>query len=726
MKNQFKIQNAKCIIVLAMAISNFAIAQTPMSKTISDSVIVAATRTDGKQGVAYTQVSKEDLKKQNLGQDIPVLLNLTPSVVVSSDAGNGVGYTGIRIRGSDATRINVTVNGIPMNDAESHGLFWVNMPDLASSVNSIQIQRGAGTSTNGAGAFGASINIQSNVLNAEPYAEVNSSAGSFNTFKNTVMVGSGLVGGKFTFDARLSKITSDGFVDRAASDLKSFFVSGGYYGTKTIIRANVFSGKERTYQSWYGIPEAALDTNRTYNFYTYDNQTDNYQQDHYQLIGSHSINNNWNLNLALHYTRGKGYYEEFREQDDFANYGLPNFQLLQDTIPPITVSTTDLVRQRWLDNHFYGLTYSVNYKSYNRLSFILGGGANQYRGAHYGNIIWMQYAGSIPKDYRYYDNDAVKTDINVYGKANYDFGAGINAFVDLQYRHVGYSFLGFDNNLQNVQQDVSLNFFNPKAGINVELPSDQQLYLSVSVAHREPTRDDFTQSTPASRPKAERMIDTELGYKKHWKNAMVGANGYFMYYQNQLVLTGRINDVGAYIRSNIDQSYRAGIELEGAVNIGKKVKLAGNLTFSQNKVLDFAEYIDDYDNGGQVVNRYKSTDISFSPNMVGAATLSYEPVKKLVFSLINKYVSRQYLDNTSNKARSLNPYTTQDLRINYNFSVGAAKDISLILSVNNLLNAKYEPNGYTFSYLYGGQQTTENYYYPQAGINVMGGVGVRF
>lgn len=722
---QLSVISYQLTVALAMLFSATAIAQGPISKTISDSVIVAATRTDGKQGLAYTEVSKDDLRKQNLGQDIPVLLNQTPSVVISSDAGNGVGYTGIRVRGSDATRINVTVNGIPMNDAESHGLYWVNMPDFASSVNSIQIQRGAGTSTNGAGAFGASINIQSNVLNDEPYAEVNSSAGSFNTFKNTAMVGSGLIGGKFTFDARLSIISSDGYVDRAFSDLKSFFVSGGYYGTKTIIRANVFSGKERTYQSWYGVPEAALDTNRTYNYYTYDNQTDNYQQDHYQLIASHSINSNWNLNLALHYTRGKGYYEEYKSQDEFANYGLPNFVVIADTLPPYNIFTTDLIRQRWLDNHFYGLTYSVNYKSHKCFSFIVGGGANQYRGKHYGSLIWMQYP-SVPKDYRYYDNNAVKTDINVYTKANYDFGAGINAFIDLQYRHVGYSFLGYNNNLQNVQQDVSLNFFNPKAGITFDLPSNQQLYLSVSVAHREPTRDDFTQSTPASRPKAERMIDTELGYKKRWDNASVGANGYFMYYQNQLVLTGRINDVGAYIRSNIDQSYRAGIELEGAVNISKKVKFAGNFTFSQNKVMNFAEYIDNYDSGIQLVNEYKRTDISFSPNMIAAATISYEPVKKLVFSLINKYVSRQYLDNTSNKSRSLNPYTTQDFRINYNFSVGAVKDVSLIFSVNNLLNAKYEPNGYTFSYVYLAENVTENYYYPQAGINFMGGLGIKF
>jgi iron complex outermembrane receptor protein len=707
-------------VVFAVLFSANTFAQTPINKTISDSVIVAATRTNGKQGIAYVEVSKEDLRKQNLGQDIPMLLNQTPSVVVNSDAGNGVGYTGIRIRGSDATRINVTVNGIPLNDAESHGVYWVNMPDFASSVNSIQIQRGAGSSTNGAGAFGASLNMQSNVLNAEPYAEVNSSAGSFNTFKNTIMAGTGLIDGKFTFDARLSKISTDGYVDRAFSDLKSFFVSGGYYGTKTIIRANVFSGKERTYQSWYGIPEAALDTNRTYNYYTYPNQTDNYQQDHYQLIGSHSINNNWNLNLALHYTRGRGYYEEYKSQDNFASYGLTSFIAGTDT-----VTATDLVRQRWLDNHFYGLTYSVNYNSNKRFSFILGGGANQYRGKHYGTLIWMQYA-TVPIDYHYYDDNAVKTDINVYTKGNYNFGAGINAFVDLQFRHVGYSFLGFNYNLQSVQQQVNLNFFNPKAGITVDLPSDQQLYLSASVAHREPTRDDFTQSTPDSRPKAERMVDGELGYKKRWKTASIGANAYLMYYKNQLVLTGRINDVGNYIHNNIDQSYRAGIELEGAVNITRTLKFAGNVTLSQNKVLNYTEYIDDYDNGGQITNQFKKADISFSPKLIASATLSYEPVKNLVFSLVNKYVGRQYLDNTSNKARSLSAFTTQNLRINYGFKVPHLKEISLTLAVNNLLNAKYAPNGYTFSYVYGGQQTTENYYYPQAGINFMGGVGLKF
>ena len=703
-------------------ICNSVFAQDTIKKrNITDSVIVSSTRANSKQGMAYSEISKVEIAKQNLGQDIPMLLNQTPSVVVNSDAGNGVGYTGIRVRGSDATRINVTVNGIPINDAESHGVFWVNMPDFASSVNSIQLQRGVGTSTNGAGAFGASMNIQTNVLNAVPYAEVNSSGGSFNTFKNTVMAGSGLLAGKFTLDARLSKITSDGYVDRAASNLKSFFVSGGYYGVKTIVRLNVFSGTERTYQSWYGIPEASLDTNRTYNYYTYPNQVDNYQQDHYQLIASHSINNNWNVNFALHYTKGCGYYEEFRGQDDFANYALPNFVLNTDTI-----ATSDIVRQRWLDNDFYGLTYSVNYNSNKRFSFTIGGGANQYIGAHFGTIIWAQYAGNVPKDYRYYDNNATKNDINIYTKANYDFGAGINGFVDLQYRHIGYSFLGFNNNLVNVQQDVTLNFFNPKAGITVDLKNKQTLYASVSVAHREPTRDDYTQSTPQSRPKAERLIDTELGYKKTWDKAQIGVNGYFMYYKNQLVLKGNINDVGAYIRSNIDQSYRAGIELEGAVNISKRLKFAGNVTFSQNKVIGFVEYIDNYDDGTQQATQYNRTDISFSPNLIAAATLSYEPVKNLVFSLQNKYVGKQYLDNTSNEARKLNAFTTQNLLINYSFKIPYIKEISLSLMVNNIFNAMYEPNGYTFSYIYGGQKTTENYYYPQAGINVMGGIGIKF
>lgn len=721
---QLKIQNSKCIMVFIILIIPFvhlSAQQDTIKRQITDSVIVSATRANAKQGIAYSELKKVEIQKQNLGQDIPVLLNQTPSTVVTSDAGNGVGYTGIRVRGSDATRINVTVNGIPINDAESHGVFWVNMPDFASSVSSIQLQRGVGTSTNGAGAFGATMNIQTNVLNAEPYAEVNSSAGSFNTFKNTVMAGSGLLAGHFTLDARLSKITSDGYVDRASSNLKSFFVSGGYYGTRTIIRLNVFSGAERTYQSWYGIPQAALDTNRTFNYYTYPNQTDNYQQDHYQLIASHTINSNWNLNLALYYTKGRGYYEEFKAQDEFANYGLPNFILNTDTI-----TAADLVRQRWLDNGVYGLTYAVNYTNGKRLDMTLGGGANQYKGKHYGDIIWMQYAGAVPKDYRYYNNSATKNDVNTYLKAMYDFGAGITAFADVQYRYVGYTFLGFDNNLNNVQQQVNHHFINPKAGLTVELPSRHTLYTSVSMAHREPTRDDYTQSTPQSRPKAERMIDTELGYKKQWDIAYIGTNAYFMYYKNQLVLTGQINDVGAYIRSNIDKSYRAGIELEGAVNIGKKVKLAGNATFSQNKVFDFTEYIDDYDTGVQQMVQHTSTDISFSPNWIAAATISYEPVKHLVFSLQNKYVGKQYLDNTSNEERKLNGFTTQNLLINYSFSIPYVKEISLRFMVNNLLNAKYEPNGYTFSYIYGGQKTTENYYYPQAGINFIGGIGIRF
>ena len=518
-----------------------------------DEVVVSATRANQKSAIAYTDVTRQELNKLNLGQDIPQLLNFTPSVVTTSDAGAGVGYTGIRIRGSDATRVNVTLNGIPYNDAESQGTYFVDMPDFASSVSSIQIQRGVGTSTNGAGAFGASINIQTNKLEEKPYAEVNLSGGSFGTRKVNILAGTGLLNNHFVLDARLSKIHSDGFIDRAFSDLKSFYLSGGYYAKNSFIRLNVFSGQEQTYQAWNGVPEAILPTNRTYNSFTYDNQTDNYQQDNYQLISSFGLSKNWRLNASLFYTKGKGYYEEFKPNDAFSKYNLPPV-----VIGDSTISKTDIVRRKWLNNDFYGTVFSLDYNSFGKLTANIGGGWNQYQGGHYGEIIWTRIAGNTNIRNRYYNDDANKTDVNLYAKAFYQFSNQFNGFLDLQVRTVGYSFLGFNSQLQNVQQNANLTFFNPKAGLTYTINDHSTAYASVGVGHREPNRDDYTQSTPESRPKAEQLIDYEAGYKIQGQKFTVSVNGYYMAYQNQLVLSGQINDVGAYNRVNIPKSYRAG------------------------------------------------------------------------------------------------------------------------------------------------------------------------
>ena len=686
-----------------------------------DEVVVSATRANQKSAIAYTNITGQELNKLNLGQDIPQLLNFTPSVVTTSDAGAGVGYTGIRIRGSDATRVNVTLNGIPYNDAESQGTFFVDMPDFASSVSSIQIQRGIGTSTNGAGAFGASLNIQTNSLQEKPYAEVNVSGGSFGTRKVNVLAGTGLLNNHFVLDARLSKIYSDGFIDRAFSDLKSFYVSGGYYAKNSFVRLNVFSGQEQTYQAWNGIPEDILKTNRRYNAFTYDNQTDNYQQDNYQLISSFGLSKACRLNASLFYTKGKGYYEELKPNDAFSNYNLPNV-----VIGDSTIKQTDIIRRKWLNNDFYGTVFSLDYNSFGKLTANIGGGLNQYRGGHYGEIIWARVAGNTNIRERYYNDDATKTDANLYAKAFYELSQKVNGYVDLQVRTVNYSFLGFNSKLQNVQQDATLTFFNPKAGLTYSISDRTTAYTSVGMGHREPNRDDYTQSTPESRPKAEQLIDYEAGYKIQVQKVAFTANVYFMDYRNQLVLSGKLNDVGSYNRVNVPTSYRAGLELESGIILTKKLRWNVNATFSQNKVKSFIEYLDNYDTGSQESRPHNQTDIAFSPNIIAGSQLLFTPVKKLELGLLSKYVGKQYLDNTSSENRKLNSYFTNDIRFIYSIQPNFVQEIVFTLLFNNVLNELYESNGATYPYISEGRVVNDNYYYPQAGRNFLAGVRVRF
>ncbi|MDX5420084.1 MAG: TonB-dependent receptor [Hymenobacteraceae bacterium] len=726
----------------------------PTSVSASE-VLVSATRANEKTGTTFSNVTREQIAERNFGQDLPYLLEQTPSVVVNSDAGAGVGYTGIRIRGSDITRINVTVNGIPINDSESHGTFFVNMPDFASSVEDMQVQRGVGTSTNGAGAFGASINIQTQQVRREAYAETDNSYGSFDTWKNNVRFGTGLINGKFAFDGRLSRIKSDGYIDRAFSDLKSLYFSGGYYGEKTTLKFVTFSGQEQTYQAWYGTPEALvygneadlqayIDRNgiegsdlenlrtagRRYNYYTYDNETDNYQQDHYQLHLSHDFSPELTFSGALHYTYGRGYYEQFRNNDRLSNYGLPNVEIGGQVI-----SRTDLIRRRWLDNDFYGATYALQYNPSTRLSATLGGAWNRYDGDHFGEVIWARYASTSNIRDRYYDNNAVKTDFNIFGKVTYSLTDQLSLFGDMQVRSIGYTFEGIDNNFENLEQEVNYTFYNPKAGLSYELRKGHQVYASYAIGNREPVRDDFTESTVDSRPEHETLRTVEAGYRCQLAlgevagralSANVEANYFFMDYKNQLVLTGEINDVGAYTRTNIDKSYRQGIELAGAVRLGSSASLSSNLSYSQNIVRDFEEFIDDYDEGGQAINRYDETAIAFSPDFVSATQLEVEVLKGLRTAFIFKTVSKQYLDNTENESRIIPAYQVGDLRLRYTTGFkGVLKGLELGLLVNNIFNERYAANGYTFSYIAGGQ-ITENFYYPQATRNFLASVGLRF
>lgn len=717
---------------------------------IADEVVVRSTRAGANSATTFKNIAKTDLEKQNLGQDLPFLLNQTPAVVVTSDAGNGIGYTGIRIRGSDASRTNLTINGIPVNDAESQGSFLVNLPDFASSVDNIQIQRGVGTSTNGVGAFGASVNIQTNTLNEKPYAEVASSGGSFGSIKNTLKVGTGLIG-NFAFDGRLSMINSNGFIDRGSSNLRSFFLSGGYYGKHSLLKFNVISGKEKTYQAWNGIPEAKLfgtpedlekhyernpDTyptqqdslnlfnsgRRTYNYFTYDNQTDNYRQDHYQAFYTQELSDNLSLNLGLHFTHGEGYYEEYKYNATLADYGLNNVVIGGETI-----TNSNLVRQKWLNNNFYGTVFSLQYKPVNALELTLGGAYNKYDGNHYGKVIWAQYASNSSPDNRYYDNDATKKDFNIYGKASYGINDKLRAFVDLQYRNVNYSFLGYDQELNNVQQDVILNFFNPKIGFNYQINNSSSAYLSYGHTGKEPNRDEYTQSTPQSRPKPEKLDNIELGFRNQTAKRNVGVNLYYMKYKDQLILTGQINDVGEAIRVNTPDSYRAGLELDGSLVLAKFLTWNLNAAVSTNKVKNFKEYVTNYDDAdGMDTISYNKTDISFSPALIAGTQFIVAPVKNLQVTLSGKYVGKQYLDNTSNNNRSISSFFTGDLLINYNLQFKGIKNLGFSLMVNNLFNTHYVSNGYTWGYVYGGERIIENFYFPQSGTNILAGVNLKF
>ena len=700
---------------------------------LEEEVVISATRASVKTPSTYQNISKQELKGKNLGQDIPFLLESTPSVVVTSDAGAGIGYTGIRIRGTDITRINVTINGVPLNDPESQGVFWVNMPDFASSVDNIQVQRGVGTSTNGAAAFGASINIQTQKLNAGPYAEINSSAGSYNTFKDNIGFGTGLIGGKWAVDGRLSKITSDGYIDRAFSDLKSFFVSGGYYGEKTIVKVSVSSGKEKTYQAWNGVPGDSLETNRTYNpsgeyidaegnIKYYDNQTDNYQQDHYQLHFSHAINRNLNINTSVFYIYGRGYYESYKMDQRFAKYGLGNVLIGNDTI-----ISTDLIRRKHLDNSFYGITLSANYNNHKKIQTTFGGGWNDYDGEHFGNIIWAQYASNGSIDRRWYDNTGKKQQYNLFYKLNYQVVDPLSIYADLQVRGVKYEIAGTHDDLRDISQKHDFTFFNPKLGAMYDFNTHNQMYFSFAVANREPTRSDYRDADEDHQPRPERLFDYELGHSYKSSRFMVNTNFYYMNYKDQLVLTGEINNVGAPIFTNVPESFRAGIEVQAGWKISEKLRWEVNGTFSKNKIRDFTEYVDNWSYPyEQVTTDLGQVDISFSPEIITNSSLSYEPVKNLYLKLVSRYIGKQYIDNTSSNQRKLDAYFTNDIRINYSFSTNFIKEIGLYVMINNVLSETYEPNAWVYRYYYEGKEYSMDGYFPQAPVNFLAGVSLKF
>lgn len=686
-----------------------------------DAVLVSAVRAHSKTPVSFSNLTKKEIAPRNLGQDIPLLMNFMPSVVTTSDAGNGVGYTGIRVRGSDATRVNVTINGIPYNDSESHGTFWVNMPDFASSVESLQLQRGVGTSTNGAGAFGASLNMLTDTFSEEGTGEISNAFGSFNTRKHTVKFSTGLMNDHFEIAGRLSNIASDGFIDRAKSDLKSYFLQGTYVGKNTLIKALAFGGTEKTYQSWNGLEDPEkLKNDRTYNVsgqYTdddgnvffYDNETDNYQQDHFQLHWNQRIAERWSSNIALHYTKGKGFYDNFKEDADYAEYGLEAIN---------GEATTDLVRQKWLDNDFYGTTFSLNYKT-QKLDVILGGGWNKYEGAHFGKVIWTRFGAKNNPGGKYYDDDAIKVDGNIFAKANYQITSKLNLYGDLQYRRVSYKANAAET---GIVADV-FNFFNPKAGLNFDINTKNALYFSYAKANREPNRDDYENGSP----KPEQLDDFELGWRYNSETVRLNVNGYYMKYKNQLVLTGALNDVGAPVRENVGDSYRMGVEVDASIRLHRKLYFKPNLTISQNRNKDFY-----FEKDGSLQN-LGNTNIAFSPNVVAASQFVFLPIKGLQLALLSKFVGEQYMGNVDFESSKLESYAVSDFNISYEIQTKSIfKSIVINALVNNIFDYKYESNGYFYTYdddfsNPGTIQTVGGAgYYPQAGINVLAGLTLKF
>lgn len=732
-------------------------AQNTQQQIITDSVEVLAPvevraiRAGAKAPFAIANIYQKEIGKQNLGKNLPFFLNQMPSVVVSSDDGLGVGYTGMRVRGTDLTRTNYTINGIPVNDPESQLVVFVNFGDLASSVNSIQLQRGVGSSTNGPGAFGASVNISNLEQGKVPYANIDNSFGSYNTWKHTVRAGTGKLKGGFQFDARLSKINSDGYIQRGFSDLKSlqFISSWTSKDENTSVKFNLFTGKERTGQAWNGIGVLFTDeaTPATFDYSDtltkigrrsnfigamkngeyYSDQTDNYQQDYYQLFFNHKFNSNWSANVAGFMTRGKGFYNEYKLKQTYSEYGLqPYVRAIGDTL-----FATDLIRQLWLDNHYYGGVFSANYQT-EKTDVNIGGAYTMYDAKHYGFVKWAEHA--IPADHRWYHHPADKNDFNIFAKWQQMITDGLYGYIDLQYRNVNYIIDGSrkDASLRINQQ---YNFFNPKAGLSymlTHLNGQSKIYGSFAAANKEPNRNDFEAALKNELPKHETLYDYELGYLYNGTKVSAGTNLYYMDYKNQLILTGKVNDVGEYMRANVDKSYRSGIELTAGYRPYQWLNISANAAFSKNKIKSITQYNDDYDNGGQTEEKYENTDIAFSPNVIAGATISLEPFyayqsdNHFYIDLLGKYVGRQFLDNSTNVMRSINPFSVFDARLRYDLKPSWIKEMSVIVMLNNIFNKKYENNGYTYSYRYDGSNITENYYYPQTGFNFNIGINLGF
>ncbi len=690
--------------------------------------IKASRLPDKAAGTLYTLPSRE-IRKINNGQDLPMLLQGTPSAVSTSDAGSGIGYTGLRIRGTDMTRINVTVNGVPFNDPESHEVYWVDIPDIASSIDNVQIQRGVGTSVNGAASFGASINIQTTGSGETPYAEIDNTIGSFNTRNMLVRAGSGLIRNQWAFDARYSNISSDGYIDRATARLESWFLTGAWHGKSSVLKLNIFSGKERTYQAWDGISAEMLKTDRTFNpngMYTddnghvqfYENEVDDYRQDHYHLMFTQKTGKHSWLSSTLHYTHGEGYYEQYEEDDTPSYYGI--------SVDSASADESDLVTRKWLDNDFYGIGMAWNTRT-QTFECIAGGAVNHYEGRHFGQVIFAAEPGVSLSDYlEWYRNTGDKTDANVFGKLRYSLTKQLNAFADLQFRYIDYKMKGPDDDYRDLSGVHRFRFLNPKTGLSWDLSRHQNLQLSLAIANREPSRSNFKDADPAALPKPERLYNTELSWSYTTAGRQLSLCWYFMGYHNQLVLTGEINSVGAPVMVNVEQSYRTGLELVFGMNLLPKLEWKGNLGLSRNRIVDFVSFVDDWDNGGQIRQELGESPLSFSPSVTANNTLSWKILSAFTAEWVTRYVGKQYIDNTGSNERSLDPYLVNDLRLRYTLVRKKGGELALRLSINNILNEEYESNAWVYRYFYGGEEGLMNGYFPQAGRNAMLGLSLKF
>jgi len=673
-----------------------------------DEVLVKAVRVQPNAPITHSNLTKKDIRKRNLGQDIPVLLNYLPSVVSSSDAGAGIGYTYLRVRGSDATRVNVTINGIPYNDAESQGTFWVNLGDFASSVESLQLQRGVGTSTNGSGAFGASLNILTDGISENAGGEIANSFGSFGTRKHSIKFTTGLLNDHFEFAGRLSKIYSDGYVDRAFTDLKSYYLQGNYVDKNTIVKAITFGGKEKTYQAWYGLSKDQLEEDRTQNPYTYDNETDNYWQDHYQLHWIETLNANWSTNIGLNYTRGKGYFEQFKDGRSAADY---NNLINEDS---------DVVVRRWLDNHFYVANANVTYKK-NSLELITGISYSDYTNDHYGEIIWgSDLASETNIRDRYYLSISDKSDFSIFSKATFRMSEKLQAFLDIQGRFVNYTTTGLTSDRAPIDVDERFDFFNPKLGFTYTLNPGNSLYVSYARANKEPNRNDFESN--AVDVQHEELNDFELGWRHESDRLRLNANVYYMQYNNQLVLSGALDNVGEYLRENVDKSYRLGLELDASIVLTEQLSLVSNFALSKNKIQDLTI------NRDGAVQNLNDTNIAFSPDLITTHALEYAPNTKFRAALIGKYVGEQYLSNTDTEASRLDSYFVTDFNFTYTLPVNNVFD-SIVFTgmVNNLFDLEYVDRGFTYLDTWSGPTATEiQGYYPQATRNFLLGMTLMF